>query len=596
MPRTAARSRAHSTPEGPYEISSGERVDEASSLDILKAVEFVALFRDDTRALLPLNEDMRELGIVLHLVRNHLTGRITTTSSLIGASGLSYGTASRAIDEMIHRGSIARRPRTATGKSFSLHPSAELLRRWQIYVGNLRKLAGLLAPEDSPHHQPRRKRAIRVAPETSRIIPPPAALETKLALARGLHVLVHADPTFMAMNALKRQFELILGVDINSRALSIDRLRREIIANSEQRVSDYDIIACDLPWFGEMASRRRLRPLDDLIASSSFDLQDLVPDAVASTRWEGSHYGIPVITSAELLLHRTDLLGEAGIEPPKTIADLLDAARRMHRPEQGIFGLAWNGGRGTALGHTFMTIMSAHGQPIVNLPRTVSGFDVESAVGESLRPMFLSEAARDTADFLREVLAYSPPDILSMVWYDRARAFSSGRTALAYFHTMLANMFEHDPTSPAYRRTGYGPHPIGPLGRPIAVLGGYALAIPANLAPERVAPVWEAVMALTSASAAKLYMLHGSLASPRFSVNQDPEIAGLSPIIGVVDGMARNGTLRMWPRPPVPGISTVIQIAGEEIHDMLLGVKTAERALSQAQIRADAAMRERGNY
>jgi multiple sugar transport system substrate-binding protein len=182
------------------------------------------------------------------------------------------------------------------------------------------------------------------------------------------------------------------------------------------------------------------------------------------------------------------------------------------------------------------------------------------------------------------------------VWYDRARAFASGRAALAYSHTLLANIFERDAGSPAYRRSGYAPHPTGAAGWPISVLGGYALSIPSNLAPERVSAVWEAILMLTSASAAKLYILNGSLASPRFSVNRDPEVAAVSPVIGIVDKMAREGILRMWPRPPVPGVSMLIKVAGEEIHDMLLGLKTTEQALTDAQNRADSLMRERGIY
>jgi multiple sugar transport system substrate-binding protein len=243
-----------------------------------------------------------------------------------------------------------------------------------------------------------------------------------------------------------------------------------------------------------------------------------------------------------------------------------------------------------------MTIMAAHGQPIVNLARTTDGFHVEGASGESLRPMFLSDAALATADALRALMPYSPPEILSMNWYDRARAFAAGRTALAYSHTLLANLFERDSASAAYRKIGYAPHPTGPAGWPISVLGGYGLSIPANIAPERVPAVWEALLALTSASAAKLYILNGSLASPRFSVNRDPEVAAVSPVIGVVDQMARDGILRMWPRPPVPGISTVIRVAGEEVHDMLLGLKTPEAALADAQNRTDALLQERGVY
>ena len=85
-------------------------------------------------------------------------------------------------------------------------------------------------------------------------------------------------------------------------------------------------------------------------------------------------------------------------------------------------------------------------------------------------------------------------------------------------------------------------------------------------------------------------MTNGSLASPRFSVNRDPEVQALSPVIGIVDTVARQGVLRAWPRPPVPGISALIAIAGEEIHDMLSGLKSRADALAAAQRRAEIVM------
>lgn len=205
--------------------------------------------------------------------------------------------------------------------------------------------------------------------------------------------------------------------------------------------------------------------------------------------------------------------------------------------------------------------------------------------------MFDSDAAHAAADYLQSLLAVSPPGILSMTWYDRARAYASGNTALAYAHTLLVNLFERDASSPAYGNTGYLPQPTGLAGRPISPLGGYALAIPSNIAPDRIAPAWAALAALTSASAAKLFMTNGSLASPRFSVNRDPEVQAMSPVIGIVDTIARQGVLRAWPRPPVPGISAFITIAGEEIHDMLSGRKSRAEALNSAQSRAETVMR-----
>jgi multiple sugar transport system substrate-binding protein len=210
--------------------------------------------------------------------------------------------------------------------------------------------------------------------------------------------------------------------------------------------------------------------------------------------------------------------------------------------------------------------------------------------------MFLSQEARATAEYLRELMPYSPPNILEMTWYDRATAYARGHAAMCYSHTLLAPLFELDKASPAYRRSGYLPHPVGMHGRPIVPMGGYALAIPANIAPERIPAVWLALRSLTSASVAKLYLMHGSLASPRFSVTRDPEVQALSPIVAAVEDMVAQGHLRMWPRPPVPGIAEIIAIAGEEIHDLLSGRKTIREALTVAQNRADGVMRRLGFY
>ena len=570
--------------------------DEAGSLAAPEHDRFCDLiltFQDAGQAIFDLTNGLRELRMITDLVRSHFIGRVVTSSSLAAGSGLTYGTAMRTIDEMLIRGFIVKRPKTETDRSFSLHPSRDLLARWQTFARLSEYLIRLQFSTDPTGAKSPRKLVLKPDPT---VVPALPVLETKLRLRGGLRVLVHADPTFTAMNALRKHFEVVLGVPIISRAVAIDRLRTEIIANSERAISNYDIVACDLPWFGEMAQGERFIRLDDVGTDARIDAGDIYPDALASSRYQGRQYGIPIMTTAEMLVYRTDILAEAGIEPPRTTQATIDAARRLHNPAQGVSGIAWNGGRGTPVGHTFIMIMSAFGRPVLNLRRTVNGWDAENITGEQMRPAFLSAEARDTARYLVELKAYSPSNVLQMAWYDRALSYAQGHAAMAYSHTLLAPLFEGNMHSPAYRRTGYLPHPAGPNGKPIVPMGGYALSIPANIAPERIAPVWSALQILTSAEASKLYLANGSLASPRISVSKDPDIRSLSPVIGVVDSFNEQRIFRMWPRPPAPNIAEVIAIAGEEIHDLLSGSKNVERALSDAQNRADRAMRARGVY
>jgi multiple sugar transport system substrate-binding protein len=241
-------------------------------------------------------------------------------------------------------------------------------------------------------------------------------------------------------------------------------------------------------------------------------------------------------------------------------------------------------------------ILAAFGRSVLNLRKVGHDFDAESIDGEQFRPMIDSIEARRTADYLLQLLEFSPLNILSMAWYERIAAYSRGEVAMAYGYNVLASYFEFDDSSPAKGNTGLLPHPAGRGGRNIAPVGGYVLGIPANLANERVDAALQAVQFLTSSEAIKLYVLNGSRTSPRFSVSADPEVRALSKSIAVVDDLERSGMVQYWPRPPAPEIAEIITICGEEMHDMARGLKSVRVALADAQNRADSLMRSKGYY
>ena len=136
-------------------------------------------------------------------------------------------------------------------------------------------------------------------------------------------------------------------------------MREEILDNSKAESSRYDVIACDLPWFGEMAAAGNLLPLDDLMKDSAFDTSDFHQEALASARYRGRQFGIPVQTTPELLVYRRDIFEERGITPPRTINETLAAARQLHDPFSGLSGIAWNAARGTPLGHSFLFVVKS---------------------------------------------------------------------------------------------------------------------------------------------------------------------------------------------------------------------------------------------
>ena len=531
------------------------------------------------------------LNMILHLMLSHSEGRVVSPSSLVSASGVPYATATRKLVEIEAAGLIERRPRTRTGKTYSLHPSPDLLRSFSQLSDRVDRLVrssfnvARQTAESTDYYFGGSYQPGRAA------IAPPGALPQPLKLPGGLRILVHGDPTFMVMEGLKRQFEQMVGTDIHQRAFSIDRLHEEALRNAERSKSRYDLIAVDLPWIGEFAEKGVIRPLSDVMDVDRLDPSDFHTAGWRAAHWGGRPFGVPSQTTPELMFYRKDWFATEGLEPPVTTDDVIAAARHFHDPSHDRYGMAWNAARGTALGHTFMMTCAAFGQPIIDIPEIAGGYDADTLAGRDVRPMLDTDRAHAAADYLLQVLRFSPPDILSMSWYERVRPYGAGRVAMAYGYTLLAPYFELDESAPAHGNTGYLPHPHGPDGGPIAPVGGYVLAIPANLPDERVAEAAEALVAFTSPGAQKLYAQNGSRTAPRYSVGADPEVRRLSPIFELVDRMSWRDELQFWPRPPIPQISEIISLCGHELHDMLRGIVTPRDALDRIQSEAETLLR-----
>lgn len=167
---------------------------------------------------------------------------------------------------------------------------------------------------------------------------------------------------------------------------------------------------------------------------------------------------------------------------------------------------------------------------------------------------------------------------------------------MTYGWSIRAARFELDRTTAAHGRVDFAPHPPAPGRRAVSPIGGFSLAIPAGLGPEREGRAWRMLEYLARPEMMKWYVLNGNLTSPRFSTSADPEVRATSRIIEAVDAMERRGELQVWPRPPVPEFSAIMDILGVEIHRMLTRKATVAEALGAAQSRVDALMRANGRY
>jgi multiple sugar transport system substrate-binding protein len=564
--------------------------------EVLSLIDLLERVRLPAERQFKLTEPDPLWNMTIYLMKRHLTGMLVTPTSLARAAAVPYTTALRRVDDMHEKGLLIYRPRTRSGRSFSVHPSQKLIDHVFDYAQGVKAaIAKTLGQHDDSGSF-----YLGASYLSARIIPGPAVLKQGLGVGKTLDILLHNDPSFSVSKRLQQEISHLLGGNVRFHSVQFDDVRLRTLANADKLVSDFDIVAVDLPWIGEYASRGILMPLDDLVAESRINRADFHAGEWEGTHAEGRQYAVPLLTNPELLYYRKDIFAACGVEPPITTDQVLSAAKKLHAPREKTYGISWTGARGTPVGQAFIQFLADFGQPILNLRRVADGYDAMHVTGKELAPLIDTPRGRATAEFLLELLQFSPPGILEMGWDEQVALLNEGRVAMAYEWASRASRLSAD--SPTVGNVGFLPHPIGSARRDdkprdnVSPIGGYALGIPSNVHPDRVPLAWRAVEWFTSPEVIKLFVQHGCYGMPRFSVAADPEVRRLSPVIPAVDAMAKKGQLRLWPRPPVAEYPAIVAIMGEEVHDMLSRKQTARQMLTRAQGRVDALMREHRHY
>ncbi|SMX22507.1 extracellular solute-binding protein [Boseongicola aestuarii] len=534
-------------------------------------------------------------NIVSYAMRRHLEGHLLTVTSAAMAADVPYGTAMRRISELIEEGLLLKRPKSRTGKSFSLHPTRALIAEFESFAMQLKAMVGNTFGFTTGDGE-MGDFYFGGYYMASKTLPYPNAMRTGIGVDRTFRILSPVDPTFKTLGEFSSNLDELCGANIEIVNLPLDELHGEIMSNAQQPVSKYDLMAVDLPWIGQLATEGVIDPLDEIMGEERYNPSDFHNAAYKGSSWNNSQYGLPIQPTAELLFCRSDLFAEAGLAIPTTTDELLLAARVLHRSSFSMSGIVMNFGRGTPVAHSFIQTLADFGQPIINLDPLGDDFNVSMIEKENYRPRLDSDAAHETAEFLLELGGFAHKESLKCNWDKRISIFSKGEAAMTYGWSIRAAAFELDPTSPAHGNVKFAPHPHGPGARTVSPIGGFSLAVPAGLDITRKKASWKMMEYLTRPEMLKWYVLHGNLTSPRFSTSADPEVQASSSLISEMDAMERRGELQTWPRPPIPEFSNLLSVLGDEIHLMLQGGQSVKEALSRSQNQIDAIMRNKGHY
>lgn len=304
---------------------------------------------------------------------------------------------------------------------------------------------------------------VRVALTLATLLP---ALCAQVA-AQELVVATVNNGHMLTLQKLSPHFEQAHpGVRIRWVVLEEDQLRQQVTRDVATKAGRFDILTVGGYEAQVWSGRGWLRALKP---SGRYRVDDLLPPIREALTHQGQLYALPFYGESTMTLVRRDLLKQAGIQLPAqpTWEQVSHAARKLHEPAKGQFGICLRGKPGWGQNLSLLTTMvNTHGG---------QWFDM------AWRPQLQSPAWRQAltlyASLLREA---GPPGAVANGYNENLALFSAGRCAI-WVDATVAGAFVNRPTeSQVLDRVDFLQAPVASTPKGAHWLWTWSLAIPAG--------------------------------------------------------------------------------------------------------------------
>jgi multiple sugar transport system substrate-binding protein len=327
------------------------------------------------------------------------------------------------------------------------------------------------------------------------------------------------------------------------------------------RDASFDLVLMDVTWTPKFAAAGWLVPLDARVPRG--EIAALLSEAVAAGRYQGKLFRLPVRTDVGLLYYRRDLLAAAGIAPPRTLADLVRAARVLQRPPHR-WGFVWQGAQYEGLVCVFLEVLRGHG-----------GFWIDPGTLEVGLDRAEARAALDFLRACRSEAGISPPGVTTYKEEESRRLFQDGRAVFLRNWPYVWRLAQAE-GSPLRGKIDVQAMPQSLGGVAAGTLGGWGLGL------SRFSRNAEAALSFAryavSLPGQRALCGRSGYAPARREAYDDPELREANPFLGRLLEVHAAAVAR----PPVPRYALVSDILQRRLSAAVAGLETPQAALAAA--------------
>ncbi len=352
------------------------------------------------------------------------------------------------------------------------------------------------------------------------------------------------------------------GVTVNLTFVPYEQLEQKITTAAE--AGTYDVVLSDGPFTAKFAKSGLVQSVPEL---ADADVKDIFAGAIDSSVYQGKLYGMPWLNDVKYLFYNKAMLAKAGFNaPPKTLDEMVAMSKVLKAKKIVDYPMAWSWSQAEALMCDYTVLTADFGG---------SMFDADG------KPVLTSDANKKALGFMVSTLkeGLSNPKSTEFIEDDVGNAFTADQAAFALNWTYLY-AWAKDPTkSKVVNDVGIAVVP-GTNGIASATVnGGQPLAI--TKGSKHPVEAWKYILYLTGRDFQKKYSKN-SLPIWK-SLYSDPEVVNNNPEVVVT---AKTQYEYIANRPKVPYYSNFSSQMQVSLQQALLGKKTPDQALTEAQTMA----------
>ncbi|WP_028972600.1 extracellular solute-binding protein [Spirochaeta cellobiosiphila] len=356
-----------------------------------------------------------------------------------------------------------------------------------------------------------------------------------------------------AMKSVLSDFEQKNNVTVEILALESANLKQKIGLDAGNKTASYDLIMADDPWMPEFCEAGLFAPLEDYGITKD---PDIIPAAMYLGTYPyktGKLYALPVVGNVQLFFYNQSLYNQLGLSLPQSWEEVLNNAKAI-KDRTGKPGYAIRGQQGNPIVSDYLPVLWAMGGEVFNKDWTST---INSTEGQK------------ALDFYKELLATG----VNLEKNDLVQAVSKGDAgmSLGWPSWYIAG---------AEASAAYGPIPNkftnASSAQSTGMIGNWMMGITANSGHKAEAAAF--LSYLTSSDVQKKMATQGGIPT-RKSVYEDSALVAKYPHYTAQLAALENSVAR----PRTPKWSEVEAALGAELSAAIVGTKTTEEALSDAQ-------------